>query len=124
MMDLPVQMLQNIHSWEAIGYEVKGNLVTGENVQISRPPQNSPNNILEIYEGKQELITSMCFSNRNEEIKWISNSIVNDINQEKVKPEQIIVISLDAIEAKNYMAMLQALLFDKKIISVIPGVFE
>src|SRR6185503_13118724 len=60
-----VQMLGNKSSWTSIGYEViEGDLVTGEDTVIHRPPQNSPNRINQIYTGPQETITVMAFESR------------------------------------------------------------
>ena len=57
-----IQMLQNLHSWEALGYELEsGKLEAGEQVTIHRPPENSPNPILDIYSGKQEVVRVKVF---------------------------------------------------------------
>jgi superfamily I DNA and RNA helicase len=120
----PVQMLQNSDSWKAIGYEVTGELKKDEQVTIFRAPENSPNKILDIYQGSLPLIVVTTFLDRNDELEWIANSIQNDIFVENVIPEQIVVISLDAIESKSYMSILQQKLLSKGVGSTIPGVVD
>ncbi len=120
-----VQMLEKEESWQSIGYEIRsGKLSTGESVEIYRPPQNSPSQISDVYGGDQDIIATHVFDSRPEEIDWITTSIEHDIREEKVAPEQIIVISLDTRLAKDYMAALQQNLLSKGISSTIPGVID
>jgi superfamily I DNA and RNA helicase len=120
-----VQMLQDRASWEAIGYIVeRGELREGEQVVIYRPPENSPNPITQLYAGPESLISVNLFDNRSEELDWIAGSVTNDIREEGVPPEQIIVISLDALRAREYMTQLQARLFSNHIGSTIPGLIH
>jgi len=120
-----VQMLDSENSWNALGYELRsGKLTKGENVELFRPPTNSPNQVAELYDGEQPILLNKEFSNRLEELEWIATSIVNDIRVEKVSPEDIIVISLDSRLAKNYMSNLQMLLVQQNIASNIPGLVD
>lgn len=120
-----VQMLQDKESWEAIGYVVEsGELRKGHQVVMYRSPENSPNQVFDIYEGNQKLIDIHVFQSREEELEWIATSIQKDILEEDVKPEHIVVISLDSFSAKNYMAQLQYMLTLKKIESTIPGLLD
>lgn len=120
-----VQIIQSTESWNAIGYEIKkGELKKDSPVEIHRPSENSPNRISEIYKGEQSLIQVEVFTERNQELEWIANSIQKDVQEQNVAPENIVVISLDAFEAKNYMAQLQYLLVTHGIDSVIPGYID
>jgi superfamily I DNA and RNA helicase len=120
-----VQMLPSVDSWNAIGYEItKGNLTKDSEVEIFRPPENSPNRISEIYKGDQSLVTVNVFSERAEELKWIAESIERDVREQGIAPESIVVISLDAFEAKTYTAQLQYMLSSMNIESVIPGFID
>jgi superfamily I DNA and RNA helicase len=120
-----VQMLQNRASWEAIGYIVEsGELRKDESVVIYRPPENSPNPIEQLYSGKQPLVIVNTFDDREDELKWIADSIQNDIRFEKVLPDQIIVISLDAVMAKQYLVGIQRKLSTMGIASTIPGIID
>jgi superfamily I DNA and RNA helicase len=117
-----VQMLQSPESWNAIGYEIKkGELKKNSKVEIFRPSENSLNRISEIYKGDQSLVTVNVFADRGGELKWIAESIKKDVEEQGVSPENIVVISLDALEARPYMAQLQYLLSSLGVDSVIPG---
>lgn len=120
-----VQMIPNRESWESLGYELEsGELVEGYEVVIYRPPENSPNPIIEYYKGSQKVIQTNIFDNRENELNWIADSIFNDINIEKVLPEYIVVICLDALKRNEYLPPLQKRLLDKKISSTIPGIVD
>ena len=121
----PVQMLPDEASWRALGYVLEdGRLEEGREVVILRPPANSPNNITDIYKGRQPGIRRRQFRRRDEELAWIADSIDRDIRREGVAPEQILVISLDAIRAKEYMLQLQRELLSRSIQSTIPGLID
>jgi superfamily I DNA and RNA helicase len=120
-----VQMLANKTSWTSIGYEIdSGNLVQGEDTVIFRPPENSPNRIDEIYLGKQELVRVRTFDSREEELQWVAKSISEDVITERVRPEQIVVISLDSRQAKNYLSTIRQALLTYAINSIIPGLVD
>jgi superfamily I DNA and RNA helicase len=119
-----VQMLEDKASWEAIGYEVEsGQLRTGELVVISRPEENSPNRIYELY-NKQPLVITEVFADRTAELKWIAESIRKDVKEEGVSPRQIVVIALDTDKAKSHLTELQLYLFQHNIASTIPGLIN
>ena len=121
----PVQMLADEGSWKAIGYVLEsGQLRPDNEVILFRPPENSPNNINEIYSGDQNEINCEVFDDREAELDWIARSIARDVKREDVPPEQILVISLDSRRAKKYMMALQAKLFSAKIQSTIPGFID
>jgi superfamily I DNA and RNA helicase len=121
----PVQMLGDETSWNAIGYVLEsGQLSPNDQVVLSRPAENSPNNVTETYTGDQEEIEVRVFDDRVAELDWIASSIAKNVNEEEVPPEQILVISLDSRRAKTYMLALQAKLFGAKIQSTIPGFID
>ena len=104
-----VQMLEKENSWQSIGYELfSGELKKGNKVEIFRPSQNSPSLIADVYDGSQDFILTKLFANRPEEIEWIAKSIRKDIKEEKVKPDQIIVISLDTRFGQSVYALVAA----------------
>jgi superfamily I DNA and RNA helicase len=120
----PVQMLENQSYWEAVGYTIEsGKLQKGEHVVISRPAENSPNRISELYKGRP-LVTVEVFPDRTIEIEAIAQSIMKDIKVENVSPRQIMVISLDTSHAKEHLTLLQKHLVDHSIASTIPGLID
>jgi hypothetical protein len=65
-----VQMISKEDTWQSIGYLVdEGPLVTGRHVVISRPHENSPNRVAEIYKGSRGVIEVANFRDRAQEIK-------------------------------------------------------
>jgi superfamily I DNA and RNA helicase len=120
----PVQMLADVNSWRSIGYDlVSGTLTTGEQVTIERPVENSPNRIGEIFPGKP-LFSARRFDDRNAELDFVAQQISRNINEDGVRPEQIVVISLDSPRAKQHMSALQASLWALGIASTIPGIVD
>ena len=120
----PVQMLADANSWRSIGYDVvSGTLTTGERVIIERPAENSPNRIGEIFPGRP-LFSSHRFDDRNAELDFVARQISKNINEDALRPEQIVVISLDSMRAKQHMSGLQANLWALGIASTIPGIAD
>jgi superfamily I DNA and RNA helicase len=116
----PVQMLSNVDSWSSVGYEVKGNLKQDELVEISRPDANSPNRIEEIFP-QQSTFQGTTFSTREEELENVAKSIQINLTTDGLKPEEIVVISLDSRSARSHMASLQSKLWSRGISSIVPG---
>jgi len=116
----PIQMLSSVSSWTSVGYDVTGKLQTGERVTISRPEENSPNRIGTLYK-KKKLFTCSRFSDRDAELEYVAEGIKGNIAEESVRPEQIVVISLDSRTARQQMSLLQAKLLEREIGSIIPG---
>jgi superfamily I DNA and RNA helicase len=120
-----VQMLANRTSWESVGYEVKaGEFRTNDQMVIYRPEENSPNRIKDIYKGGKGIIEVGVFETRNEELDYVARSIRDDITVDNIRPEQILVISLDSRRAKEYLLGLQQRLYEGEIASTIPGLAD
>lgn len=121
----PVQMLERAASWRALGYDPGESIFeAGRNVVIQRPGENSPNVITQVYSGNRPTIAIKQFSSRQEELQAVADAIANDVNAQGVSPQNIVVISLDSINAKSYMADLQGRLHGHGIGSTIPGLFD
>jgi len=120
-----IQMLSSKESWDAFGYVLEsGELIKDHQVTIFRPEINSPNPITKIYHGTQKVVLPVVFDTREKEFDWIANSIHQDITLEKVPPENIIVICLDARKSKRYLPPLQSRLTALGIASTIPGISD
>ena len=121
----PVQMLERAASWRALGYDPGDSIFeAGREVQIHRPAENSPNVISGVYAGERPTILIKQFATRDQELQAVADSIAVDVNAQRVAPQNIIVISLDSINAKTYMADLQARLQRLGVGSTIPGLFD
>ena len=120
-----VQMIYDVPTWQAIGYEIeKGDLKEESQIHIKRPEENSPNIVEDVYEGSQEIIEKFVADTREDEIEWVASRIENDVNKENVPPERIVVISLNSRKAKEYMGGLQLKLYQHGIASVVPGLMN
>jgi superfamily I DNA and RNA helicase len=115
----PVQSLADPEYWEAAGYKVEsGKLRQDEQVVIFRERKNSPNPIYDFY-SKQPLITVNDFQTREAELDWVANSIKKVLHEERVTPQQILVIALNMKEARQHLGGIQKHLFQEDILSTI-----
>ncbi len=121
----PVQMLGDADSWRSIGYQIEsGELKAGEEVVIYRPPENSPNPLSTLGDTVQKLLIHRMFDSREDELAALAQWIKSDIETQGVRPEQILVISLDARLARQNLITLQSLLATAGIASMIPGLVD
>ena len=97
-----VQMLESKEHWEDVGYDVEtGPLVTGREVQITRPDRNSPIEIESVPD--MPIILAKYFEDFETEVEWICEQIRKALSL-GLEPEDIIVISLDDRNAKAYLS--------------------
>ena len=106
--------------WENIGYNVvEGDFKKkGNNIILVRPKENSPNPINDYYNGN-------CFSFENcETIDKVVNRLVfcidNDVNKEKLKPRDILIINLSESGKGEYVNKITTNLNKKNINFYIP----
>nr|WP_257225450.1 ATP-binding domain-containing protein [Acinetobacter sp. YH12072] len=114
--DKPVQILENLDHWKDVGYELEsGTYQEGNDVVLSRNPENSPLSINE-YQTKSDLLKTFVAENINQEVEFIKTEIEYFLS-EGLKPEDIMVISLDDRNAKNYFRNLSSKLSDIGILT-------
>lgn len=103
----PVQMLFASDDWKAIGYDkVAGAFRPGEKVVVCRSARTTPTNLEEIYEGKQQQAEIKVCISEDEETEWIAERIRQLVVDEKVRPEDIMVVALDARRIRTFAAAL------------------
>jgi len=116
-----VQFIPSSGGWEDIGYEiVSGAFTPGELLTIKRPEENSPH-ILEKICGYSELIECRAFSTRDDEINWVADQIYENINDDELKPEEILVITFDWRKMGRDFTLLEHILREKGVESIRPG---
>jgi superfamily I DNA and RNA helicase len=116
-----VQFIPKSGGWEDIGYKiVSGTFQSGKELTIRRPRENSPH-ILEDLAGYKNLVTYKVFNKRDEELAWVANEIAKNIHKDELRPEEILVISLDWRSSKENFAQLKQMLVEHKIESIRPG---
>ena len=117
----PIQFIPNRGAWEDLGYKiVDGPFEIGQIVTVTRPKENSPN-VIEEYAGPKELVRIKVFQNKIEELEWIANEISNDINKEKLQPEDILIIGIFDRNLFGHFEILKTSLKKKGINSFVMG---
>jgi len=90
-----VQFIPTSGGWEDIGYEiVSGEFKAGQKVTVRRPEANSPNALEKLTKSK-DLVKLNVFETQDQELKWVANEIYKNIHEDELKPDEIVVISLD-----------------------------
>jgi superfamily I DNA and RNA helicase len=100
-----VQLLESREHWEDVGYEVvAGDFSVGEPVKILRPAENSPISLTET-ELSDNIIQWHVADSVKEETDWIVDGICEFLRG-GLKPEEILVVSLDDRNVRAYFAAL------------------
>lgn len=80
--------------WRALGYEIDGAFKPNTAITLTRPEENSRNIIGKIFPDRN-LINFQTFANKDDEYRFIAESIKKNIDQDFLEPSrQILVISL------------------------------
>lgn len=104
-----------------MGYQISGgDLKAGNIAKISRLFENSPND-LERFNNPQELVHIKSFQSKDDELNWIAEQISKDINDEKLRPEDVLVIGFDHNNLFNHFNTLKSKLMTADISSIIIG---
>jgi superfamily I DNA and RNA helicase len=94
-----IQFIDTVGGWRDIGYHVEGvtdnQMTAGQMATICRPIENSPH-LLEKLAGYNNLVSWNLFNSRDEEISWIIDNVVSNIENEELKPDEIAIIALDS----------------------------
>lgn len=118
-----MQLINNKGIWESIGYQlIQGQFTKGEKIILERPTENSRSIVREIYQGEKPILVCQKLNSRKGEIDWIAKNILNDIKNEKVKPHDIVVITLNKDIMVDFYTELQYQLYQSGIPSIIPGI--
>lgn len=97
-----VQMLESAEHWQDVGYDVTtGPLVTGKQVEVVRPDRNSPVQVP--HTDGVDLIGSHSATSLDDETTWVATQIKGFVTA-GLQPDEIVVISLDDRNAKNYLS--------------------
>ncbi len=114
--DEPVQMMEDLPHWNDVGYELnEGHYKIGERVSLIRDPRNSPLSISQV-QSKSEILGTYVAENLDDEVSYITKDIKHFIDQ-GLKPEDILVISLDDRNARHYFSKISYVLSELGILS-------
>lgn len=96
------QLPEDEEHWTDLGYLIEsGEMKADSNVVIVRPEENSPNTISRT-ESVDECISARSFDSFENEINYVSASIEHDVS-EGLRPDDIMVVSLDNRNAQYYL---------------------
>ena len=105
--DKLVQSLMDNNHWKDYGFQVvEGDCSREEEVKIVRPDENSPLAVPERM-NRKDIIEFYDADNAEDEAEYVCREIEKAIYRDKLRPDDIAVISLDDRFAKNYFEMLQ-----------------
>lgn len=109
-----LQRLESNLHWESLGFLVeKGNCSVGDEMVISRPVENTPSVINEQL-GSYSM--QWCaFDKMEEECTYVSQSIIDDINNEGLLPDDICVICVDPRHITSYYSLIGKILAENRI---------
>jgi superfamily I DNA and RNA helicase len=93
--------------WQAIGYEVRGKFIPGQQITIERPLKNSPNPISKLWQG--EIIEFKIYHSRQQELTALAKNIQHNLRYEGLRPSrEILVIVLgsffEALQLETHVA--------------------
>ncbi|MCQ8876093.1 ATP-binding domain-containing protein [Mesorhizobium sp. LMG17149] len=117
-----IQMFENNHLWEDVGYRVlEGALVDNNRVRLARTNQSSPY-FLEEHSPIQDLIQFVIFNSPEDQAIWIANEIEKNLKVDELSYDDIIVINPDPMSTKSAVGRSRRILFEKNINTHLSGV--
>ena len=116
-----IQMFKNKDIWSDIGYEISGEMETGNPISLARTLETSPK-FLEELSPKDDLLEFKEFSSDEEQIKFLVEDIVHNLKHEDLLPSDIIVIHSNPLSTMKAVSKARVLLFEAGINSNIAGV--
>jgi superfamily I DNA and RNA helicase len=99
-----VQLLESKDHWQDVGYEVvSGDFTVGTDVKILRPVENSPIKLQQ--EDSNKIIDWFIAGSIKEETDWIA-ARVHEFLKGGLKPEDVLIVSLDDRNVRTYFTAL------------------
>lgn len=112
-----VQFFDQDNLWLDVGYAVEdGALRGGESVTLARTPDSSPA-FLEDHSPLEDLIQFHRFDNAKEQTDFLVKSIIHDIREEELRPEDIVVINPNPLSTQREVGPARRLLFSEGAIN-------
>ncbi len=117
-----VQMFERKSLWTDIGYRViEGDLDEGKKVVLARDDKSSPK-FLENHSEIDDLIMFKAFDSTQKQDEWVANEIIKNIQNDELKPNDIIVINPNPLTTTRAVAGIRKILFNNGIQSHVAGV--
>lgn len=110
-----IQALENNQHWKDFGYNVlHGECKIGDRMVIERPKENSPL-IISDLQTPDEMIQVFSHVDKITELAWLCSDIQKTIEKENIRPDDILIISIDDKTCKSDMAIISQLLNKKNV---------
>lgn len=117
-----IQMFDQKELWKDIGYKiVEGTMEDGCTVSLARTAESSPE-FLENHSSIEDLIQFFLFTNNDAQINWLVESIIKNLKDEELQPNDIIIINPDPVKTRDAVSIARKKLFDAGINSNLAGV--
>jgi superfamily I DNA and RNA helicase len=117
-----VQIFENKGLWLDIGYGIKeGQLEDGQRVCLERTFETSPE-FLENHSSIDDLIQFKQFQNDEEQTNWLVTSIMANLKNDELQPDDIIVINPNPVTTRSAVAVARTRLLENGINSNLAGV--
>ena len=117
-----IQMFDRAELWTDVGYEVfGGKLQDGHRVSLGRTATASPD-FLEKPGDIDDLIAFKVFNNDIDQSTWVASEIIKNLNEDQLRPEDIIVINPDPMSTAKQVGPIRKILFDNGVASHLAGV--
>ncbi|WOF16374.1 hypothetical protein F1737_06465 [Methanoplanus sp. FWC-SCC4] len=84
-------------AWKKMGYSVKGEFSPGNEITLSRKVDKTPNDIIDFCD--ESLINFRKFNSKQMEYAFLCESVIRNIEEDNVRPEDILIVSLKGDEA-------------------------
>jgi superfamily I DNA and RNA helicase len=114
------QIIQDKNTWKALGFDVNGEFVEGNEIEVLRPKENSPNSIQDLYKAMRP-VNYEVLNDGDSVVKSVSTEIARIIREEKVNPEDILVIDVK-MNREEILNKIQSSLYENDVDAHIPGV--
>ncbi|MCW2411374.1 MULTISPECIES: DEAD/DEAH box helicase [unclassified Sphingobium] len=117
-----IQIFEQNQLWQDVGYRVRdGALEDGHFVSLERTSETSPI-FLENHSPIDDLIQFHAFNSRAEQDDWLTNSIIRNIQEDELLPEDIVVINPDPLKTRKIVGSARSILLSAGINSSLAGV--
>lgn len=117
-----IQIFEQNQLWEDVGYRVRdGKLEDGSYVSLERTPETSPT-FLESHSPIDDLIQFHEFPTHAAQNEWLVSSILHNVRNEDLLPEDIVVINPDPFRTRKAVGSSRDMLLRSGINSSLAGV--
>ncbi|MCC6157740.1 MAG: DEAD/DEAH box helicase [Deltaproteobacteria bacterium] len=117
-----VQIFDHTELWLEVGYSVeRGELADGLEVTLVRTEESSPK-FLESHSETDDLIVFKTFNTPDEQAEWIADEIEKNLNEDELRPDDIVVINPEPLTTRDAVGPLRKLLFERGVNTHLAGV--